>query len=306
MRTVIYYNVTTGETFDQNGTLRTVNNPFLAGYGERKILEWHLMKSADSNVPVTSWIPWTDWDITPSLAFTAADDNYIAAFPGALKESASGGCGAVTIIPETDPGEIAPSGRLRFFRNDSSMLELDYRAYQRTSKGYIFSAVIPEEESFPSGTKADIIQSPLVSSDAFLRDVSDPENGIFVFDLSISGWRLSRIMEYSNTEKLSVKGLELTVAGTDPETTAESVLIRCQAPFAIKGVLNLFRNPAALPENQISAVQEWMLGVLSNGITAEYLDQSGNWSSEKENAVSMRWKLAGVPSMPWSPEIPLA
>ena len=34
MKTAIYCNVTTGEAFDKDGTLRTANNPFTISYGE--------------------------------------------------------------------------------------------------------------------------------------------------------------------------------------------------------------------------------------------------------------------------------
>lgn len=307
MKTVIYYNVTTGEIFDQDGTLRTINNPFYAVYGEHRIIEWHLMASTNAETNVSTWIPWTDWEITPSLAFTAADDNYIAAFPGKLKLAAEGGSSAVIVVPDSMSGEsIAPSGRLRFFRNDSSTLILEYSACQSGSEGYVFAVEVPEGESFGEHARVDILQPPLISSEQLVPELSDPQNGVFAFDLSISGWRLSQIMEYSNTETMNVKGMELSVAGVDPDTMEERILLRCQAPLSIKGVLCLFRSPAASVPANLSSVQEWVLALFSSGTLVEFQDAEGNWSVNSENASAFRWKLAGVSSMPWSPEIPLS
>jgi hypothetical protein len=264
------------------------------------------MTATRADTPVSEWTPLTDWEITPSLAYIAADDNYLAAYPGKLKGSAEGGANAVIITPDSPvTDEIAPTGRLRFFRQDSTVLELDYSAYEISGGSYVFSLELPEEESFSEQTQVDIIQSPLISADTLLRDLSDPENGVFVFDLPISGWRLSRIMEYTNTEVMSVKGMELTVSGIDPETQEECVLLRCQAPLNIKGVLYLHRSPAATPDHQLSAVQEWILGLLSAGIEVEFQDPEGNWGEYQEDSAAFRWRLAGIAGIPWSTEIPL-
>ena len=90
MKTVIYYNVTTGESFDQDGSLRSSNNPFSASYGERRTFEWHLVTSSNSD-------QWTDWDIMPQSAMIAADDNYLTAYQGYLKESISGTVNAISV-----------------------------------------------------------------------------------------------------------------------------------------------------------------------------------------------------------------
>lgn len=240
MKTVIYYNVTTGEAFDQEGTLRTQNNPFTAAYGERRTFEWHLMASTNSDKPVSDWTPWNEWEISPQNAFSASDDNYLSAYPATLKEAASAGAGAISISTNVLPQDIPPSGTLRFFRHDNSTLMLPYTAFNAISDGMVFAVEIPESEEFPSGTQLDIMEEPLVRASHFSTEHSQPDQGIFSFDMNLYSWRLSRKMEYSDIDSLTSKGLELCVAGIDPVSETQTILLRCQVPFLIKNVISMY------------------------------------------------------------------
>ncbi|MBE6404850.1 MAG: hypothetical protein E7040_02375 [Lentisphaerae bacterium] len=234
MKTVIYYNVTTGESFDQNGSLRSSNNPFSASYGERRTFEWHLITSADSNQNVSEWEHWTDWDITPQSAVIAADDNYLAAYPGYLKESVSGNTNAIALTMKDFPESIAPAGNIRIFKPDHSFLIFPYTAVNTLSDGFVLAVELSDIE-LETGTRIDILESPLVS--AVMNTNSSVEQGIFSFDLILNSVRLTEKMEYSDIELLTAKGLELCVSGVDPDTSEQTVILRGQVPFVINNVL---------------------------------------------------------------------
>ena len=234
MKTVIYYNITTGESFDQDGSLRSSNNPFSASYGERRTFEWHLITSAISDQNVSQWPQWTEWEIIPQSAVIAADDNYLAAYPGYLKDSVSGNTNAVSVITKSLPENISPSGYLRVFNPDHSFLIVPYTAVNMISDGFVFSVELTDTV-LESGTKIDIIEQPLVS--AVMNANSSVEQGVFSFDLTLTGARLTEKMEYSDIEILTAKGLELCVSGIDPDTSEQTVILRCQVPFVIKNVL---------------------------------------------------------------------
>lgn len=234
MKTVIYYNVTTGESFDQDGSLRSSNNPFSASYGERRTFEWHLITSTTSDPDISQWPEWKDWDITPHSAVIAADDNYLAAHPGHLKNSVSGSTNAISVTVKSSPEMIAPAGNLRIFNPDQSFLIIPYTAVNTISDGFVFSAELADTE-LTEGTRIDIMEQPLVS--AVMNANSSIEQGIFSFDLTLSGARLTEKMEYSDIELLTAKGLELCVSGIDPDTSEQTVILRCQVPFVIKNVL---------------------------------------------------------------------
>lgn len=305
MKTEIYYNVTTGECFDRDGTLRTVNNPFTVSYGEKRTLEWHLMSFTNPELPLSEWTPWTEWELVPAIACSAADDNFISAFRGVLRDAVSGGASAIAVAIDTGDEEIAPQGRLRFFRNDGSSAELVYTAVNAVSEGYVFAVEIPaDEEGFTAGIQVDVIQEPLICSDKFRRDLSDPANGIFVFDLSVSGWRLSRKMEYEDTESIMTKGVELNISGIE-SSGLEQTLLRCLAPLQIKGVLYLSGSNQSVAGQNLSDIQEWVLGLFANGIDVEYQTSSGEWSTDSTGAAAFRWRISGPVSMPWSPAVPL-
>lgn len=238
MKTVIYYNVTTGEAYDQEGTLRTKNNPFTASYGERHTFEWHLITSYDSGIAIAENVHWSEWEITPESASVAADDNYLAAYPAVLKEAASAGNSAVSLMTDSISGTIPPSGYLRFFRQDLTTMILPYTAVNESSDGFVFAVDFPETETeLPANSRVDIMEEPLVYASAWNSENSDVEQGIFSFDLILNGWRLSEKMEYSDIDSLSAKGLELCISGTDPASEKSVVLFRCQVPFTIKNVI---------------------------------------------------------------------
>ena len=226
MKTVIYYNITTGESFDQDGSLRSSNNPFSASYGERRTFEWHLVTSSNSD-------QWTDWDITPQSAMIAADDNYLAAYQGYLKESVSGTVNAISAAMKNMPENIAPTGNIRIFQNQTSVI-VPYTAVNSISDGFVFAVELSDIE-LDEGTRVDVLETPLVS--AVMNSNSAVEQGIFSFDLTLNGARLAEKMEFSDIEFLTAKGLELCVTGIDSDTSEQTVILRCQVPFVIKNVL---------------------------------------------------------------------
>lgn len=235
MKTVIYYNVTTGESFDQQGSLRTQNNPFFASYGEQRTFEWHLMTSTNSGLNVSEWTPWTEWNITPASAVIAADDNYLSAYPAFLKEAISGNTDAVSVSMDSIPENIAPVGKLRIFKQDHSVVVLPYTAVNKISDGFVFAVELSDTE-LSEGTRIDILEEPLVTV-VLNNDSSSVEQGVFVFDLTVNGWRLKEKMEYSDLELLITKGLELCITGIDPDSDEQTVILRCQVPFVINNVL---------------------------------------------------------------------
>lgn len=227
MKTVIYYNITTGESFDQDGSLRSSNNPFSASYGERRTFEWHLVTSSNSD-------QWTDWDIMPQSAIIAADDNYLAAYQGYLKESVSGSVNAISAVIKNMPEHIAPAGNLRIFNPDQTSVIVPYTAVNSISDGFVFAVELSDIE-LAEGTRVDVMETPLVS--AVMNSNSSIEQGIFSFDLTLNGARLAEKMEFSDIEFLTAKGLELCVTGIDSDTSEQTVILRCQVPFVIKNVL---------------------------------------------------------------------
>ena len=192
------------------------------------------MADTDPAKTVAEWIPWTEWDITPQSAFIAADDNFLAAYPATLKEAAAAGSGVLSVTANSLPREIAPAGMLRIFRQDHSILMLPYSAFNAASDGLVFAVELPDNEEFPAGTRLDIMEEPLVKTPEISAERSQPEQGIFSFDMQMNSWRLSEKMEYSDIDSLTAKGLELCVSGD------QTVLLRCRVPFLIKNVISIY------------------------------------------------------------------
>lgn len=304
MKTVIYFNVTTGDAFDKDGSLRTSNNPFLISCGEHLKTEWHLVAGSSPDTAPEDWQEWTEWETVPSFAFAAADDNYRSAYGGTLKNAADGGDTSLEIVTDAPAEEIAPTGTLRLTGENSAVTELAYTSFHAVQDGFSFDAEVPAGSSFPAGARADIAEEPLVGSGAMIQEESDPSHGVFSLELNAAGWRLARKMEFTDTALLEAKGLELCVGGVDPVTNADLLLFRCSVPFAIRGVICPGFYTIPDPAN-LSLLQQWTLALFAAGTEISYRDGQGQWSSASAGATAFRWRISGISGMPWSPAIPL-
>lgn len=303
MKTIIYYNVNTGEAFDSEGQLRTSNNPFKVSYLEKHLFEWHLVSSRTAGSPA-NWTPYTDFEYTPSIASITADDSYLNAWRGTLVSIESGvSSSAVSVSSEAPADEVTSTGNIRLTESDGTLIEIAYTAVSKTASGYLFTvgeSLDPEDFSF--GGTVDILKSPLAKTNILLAS-SVPANGIFAFSLLFHSERLKRLFEYSGAESLAVKGLELRAAGVDGNDQ-QAELLRATVPLTIRGILDQSGLAAELPENALTAYQAWTCGLLASGLETQFSTDGSTWSSNAAGALYFRMRPLGV-SAAWSTAIPL-
>ena len=161
MKTVIYCNVTTGEAFDADGSPRSLNNPFTAAYGERRIFEWHLV-TATSGASPANWTPLTEFEHAPSIASLAADDTYINAYPGRFVSCENS---VVQLELDVDDSLIPGKGRLRLTKTDGAVQEIGYTAVTPCAGGYKFHAAetLAASDYLPDGS-ADLLKQPMAKT----------------------------------------------------------------------------------------------------------------------------------------------
>ena len=165
MKTVIYCNVTTGEAFDADGSPRSLNNPFTAAYGERRIFEWHLV-TATSGASPANWTPLTEFEHAPSIASLAADDTYINAYPGRFVSCENS---VVQLELDVDDSLIPGKGRLRLTKTDGAVQEIGYTAVTPCAGGYKFHAAetLAASNYLPDGS-ADLLKQPMAKTSSCL------------------------------------------------------------------------------------------------------------------------------------------
>lgn len=109
MKTVLYYNVTTGEVFDADGSPRSLNNPFTAAYGEKRLFEWHLVTEVSGSDP-EGWMPLSEFEVDPGIASLAADDTYVNAYPGRVESIETGSEESLLRIRLDSEDAVIPAG----------------------------------------------------------------------------------------------------------------------------------------------------------------------------------------------------
>lgn len=303
MKTVIYCNVTTGETFDADGCLRTLNNPFTAAYGEKRLFEWHLVTAADGNVP-SEWPPLTEFEYTPSIASLAADDTYINAYPGTVVSCEPGATSILLLTLKEENPPVPAKGTLRLTGTDDELIEVDYTAATAVNGNWRFQ--IPEQLDaalFPAGTSADLLKQPMAKVSSFLSD-SIPARGIFQFSLTFQSEKLRKLFEYADLEQVPTKGLELRLAGLD-QSAQRVELVRAVVPLTILGVLDPGTLPVSIPANGLSAYQSWTLALLAAGLEAAFSKDKTSWTADSTGALWFRLRPANVPGAQWCTPIPI-
>ncbi len=304
MKTVIYYNVTTGEAFDANGSLRSLNNPFTVSYGEKRLFEWHLITSVSSSSPA-EWTPLVEYELSPNIASLAADDTYINAYPGTFVSCESGETSIVQINIELENVNVPSHGRLRLTKADGDVIETEYSAAAACSGGYRFhiSENLGNIDFLENGT-ADLLKQPMAKATSYLASASTPSRGIFIFSMSFQSEKLRKLFEYSDQEEIATRGLELRLAGID-SSSQRTELIRAVVPLTILGVIDQSSIPVSVTENELSAYQSWSLALLAAGLEAAFSVNGTTWNSNSTGALWFRLRPANVPDAQWCTPIPI-
>ena len=304
MKTVLYYNVTTGEVFDADGSPRSLNNPFTAAYGEKRLFEWHLVTEVSGSDP-EGWMPLSEFEVDPGIASLAADDTYVNAYPGRVESIETGSEESLLRIRLDSEDAVIPGrSRIRVQRTDGEFLEVEYTAV--TEEGGVPEFHIPEDlsaEGVLSGGKAEVVKQPMAKSSSMLSG-SDPSRGVFQFSLTFQSEKLKNLFEYSDLEASATRGLELRLAGVDG--TGERVeLVRAVAPLTILGVLDQSTLPAAVSEPEFNELQDWTLALLREGLEVAFSRDGNSWTTDSTGALYFRLRPSNIPDAQWCTAIPI-
>jgi len=304
MKTIIYYNVNSGEAFDAEGRIRTANNPFTAAYGEKRIFEWRLITDNTAPDPST-WPAFTDFEHTPTIASAATDNSYVSAYKGTLASVTSGTVSEVAVTTSATGDEVASTGEIRLKLADGTESGYDYTAAVKTETGFTFSIDEDlETVTFLENSPVDILKRPMAKADTLL-DSSDVQNGIFAFAILFQSEKLKKIFEYSDSESFTTKGLELRVAGLD-DSNLRVELAQAIVPLTILGVLDQTDLGPAVSLPPLNEYQTWARGLIAAGIEVQFSSDQETWTDQSTGATHFRLRPAGVDAAVWSSAITLA
>lgn len=216
----IYINTVTRECFNESGDFFKSNMPQIPYLSEEKvqiILCTSTDGGNDAGASPENWTRDTSYaNINGIGAIVTVDSDFIHKIKGSLSSQITSGQ-VTSVVTEIDGASIAKipsSGVVRIFNSSGSYEALTYSSRNVNGNSVTFTTSGNLLNTYPEGSVIDCDQSPYCS--AYLNTAeSNIQQGEFVFSLSCYSDRLREEMEYSDVEKLSVKGIELLIYKTE-------------------------------------------------------------------------------------------
>ncbi|WP_288594143.1 LamG domain-containing protein, partial [uncultured Victivallis sp.] len=276
-----YLNTTSPQWFGLDGNPFRDNNPSMAFQSRdtvKIIACTETPEAGEENVDPTSWPRDVSWAAISGIgAKITVDNDYIHKLKGTLATEVSAGSTASisATIENASYATVPASGTVRLFDASGNYEAIAYTARNISGNTVVFTTSGTLTGSYGSGATMDCDQSPYC--EAYLDTAqSNLEQGEFVFQLVVDSPRLREEMDYTNTARLDVQGLEMlvykTVDGNDEPVKA----YLCDT-FSITGTIGNVGYEAEPPDpvkNQIAGIVN-QLAAAGFEVEQQY-DESGN------------------------------
>ena len=276
-----YLNTTSPQWFGLDGNPFRDNSPSMAFQSRdtvKIIACTETPEAGEENVDPTSWPRDASWAAISGIgAKITVDNDYIHKLKGTLATEVPAGSTASisATIENVSYATIPANGTVRLFDASGNYEAIAYTARNISGNTVVFTTSGTLTGSYESGATMDCDQSPYC--EAYLDTAqSNLEQGEFVFQLVVDSSRLREEMDYTNTARLDVQGLEMlvykTVDGNDEPVKA----YLCDT-FSITGTIGNVGYEAEPPDpvkNQIAGIVN-QLAAAGFEVEQQY-DESGN------------------------------
>ena len=261
----IYFNTTSREAFDADGNQFRSGMPRLAYMSRdtvRVILCSETPENDNAGVDPATWTRDTSYNVSGIGAMLTVDSDYIHKLKGELAaEVPAGSVSNVTAtISSASYAKIPSAGVLRLFDAYGNYEALSYTARSIEGTSVTFTTSGTLTGTYATGATMDCDQSPYCSA-MLDTAASNVEQGEFVFQLVVNSDRLREEMDYTDTEKLSVKGLEILLYKTTDGTDETLNAFVCDT-FSIVGTIGAVgfeSDPPDGTENKLAGVVDQLL-----------------------------------------------
>ena len=278
---IIYINTVTRECFNESGDFFKSNMPqipYLSKEDVKIVLCTSTDGGNDAGASPENWTRDTSYaNINGIGAIITVDSDFIHKIKGSLTTQITSGqvTSIVTEIEGASIAKIPSSGVVRIFNSSGSYEALTYSARNVNGNSVTFTTSGSVFNTYPEGSVIDCDQSPYCS--AYLNTAeSNIQQGEFVFSLSCSSDRLREEMEYSDVEKLSVKGIELLIYKTEDSKDQIVNAFICDT-FSIVGTIGTVGFEAEPPDGTENKLAGLVDQLLAAGFEVEQQnDSAGN------------------------------
>lgn len=293
---IIYINTVTRECFNESGDFFKSNMPqipYLSKEDVKIVLCTITDGGNDAGASPENWTRDTSYNVAGIGAMLTVDSDYIHKLKGELAaEVPAGSVSSVTAtIASASYAKIPSSGVLRLFDAYGNYETLSYTARSIEGTSVTFTTSGTLTGTYETGATVDCEQSPYCSA-MLDTAASNVEQGEFVFHLVVNSDRLREEMDYTDTEKLSVKGIELLIYKTEGSEDQILNAFICDT-FSIVGTIGAVgfeSDPPDGTENKLAGLVDQLLAA---GFEVEQqndsagntqfrfrsVDAGGTWSS---------------------------
>ena len=277
----LYLNTTTRTFYDADGDPFRDNNP-QGAFQSRETIKIYLCtetpEAGEEAANPQSWTRDTYFGTIEGIsAKLTCDNDYIHKLKGTLTgELPSGSVSSITAtISGATLGKIPEFGTVRLYSPNGNYEAVAYSERSLSGETATFTVSTTIKNSYSTGATIDCDQSPYCESyvDA---EQSDIANGELVFELAYDSVRLREEMQYTDTEKLQVKGLELLFYKTNSDATQEKIKRFLCETFIITGTLGNIGYESEPPEPVVNMIESSVLTAVNEN-KPEIDSESGNW-----------------------------
>lgn len=272
---VIYYDVNTNYIYNEFGTIFGAELPKV--YLDNTVaLEIHYVIDTTAEDPA-EWTPWTGLSgigVSSTLAF---DTDYLHAVEGSLSQATSSDDTQIQVTTSIDEVMLNTADTLILYRNDRVPVAVPYQSFI-VGDGFItFNLIEPIGESFSAGASVRVPQALLLKVEGDNVDISNAQNGVFIFNAYIMSYRILKALDYSDTDGLSgILEHKITSDGNTINTF--------HIPFFVANMMD-FETTAEIPETSTKLVTtEYVdskvsaaIGEMSTALIMQYSSDGESW-----------------------------
>ena len=302
----IYINTASRTFYDASGNLFADGFPKLAYKRSERFVFQLCSESPDAGTEgcdPDTWEKDTQYDLTGITGLLTVDNDYRRRRVGTLSADVVAGSVASisAAIANVSSAVIRPSGFLRVFSSDGTPEGFEYTSFA-IDNGIVTFTLEEESESTGNYAAGCVVDVPdAVYMQAAMSNESNPETGLFIFDLIADSEKLRDKMEYADASKLDdISGMELLLFTVSNGEITECDSFVCTT-VSLSATMAEANPNALIPQTFEDTLLAMIVAALSSGFNAQFSTDGTSWhDTMSADDFYMRFRLVSTGNTgPW-------
>ena len=254
-----YLNTIDSEFYDADGNLWRDNFPQLIVGGHEEI---RIILCTNTDNASTDLADPENWErdvsyanINGISALLTVDSDSIHYIKGSLSTSVNKGAVSVSAVISADYSTIPDSGVIRIYSEIGEAEYISYTSRSVDGNTVTFALGTALKQAYSANSIVDVQQAPICQ--AYIdKSKSNLANGELVFNLVCDSDRLRALTDYSNSDTISIKGIELLFYVTDENNYVRKLRAYLWDTPSLRNSMGDPAFPAPLPDPLQDTVAE--------------------------------------------------